>query len=267
MTSSPSTIQQHPAGTEHLRSSSKSARAAALQAYTQALEPTRQRFERGQFATLVLGSELGEDEMELFLIHYCSLGVAMTEPVEDWIRRAGEACTAMGLHELGAALIKHAKQESGHHELMIRDTQALVAHRRHRGISTAEADTLIARPPGAAVKRYHDLHEDAIAGSQPYVQIAIEYEIERLAVVYGPRLIDRCKELLGPEITPGLSFLIEHAELDVGHTKFNEARLSRLLERHPDFLGPLVDSGSNALDAYGDFFDHCIACTRADHHS
>ena len=60
-------------------------------------------------------------------------------------------------------------------------------------------------------------------------QLAIEYEIEMLSVTYGPRLIERCTELLGSEIIESLSFLRDHVELDVRSHKFQ-----------PDSTGPLT---------------------------
>src|SRR4051812_26072076 len=66
-------------------------------------------------------------ELEAFLINFCSLGVALTQPVEGWLVRSSERCTAVGMNELGCALLSHSKAESGHHLMMIKDTHALVA--------------------------------------------------------------------------------------------------------------------------------------------
>ena len=50
----------------------------------------------------------------------------MTQPVEEWIRRAGVKCQKIGLSSLGKALIKHARHEAGHHRFMIADLWTLV---------------------------------------------------------------------------------------------------------------------------------------------
>src|ERR1041384_704848 len=100
--------------------------------YSPYLTAARKGFESGASKAL-LDPELDPEIFELFLINYCSRGVRMTEPVEGWIRRAGERCREVGLARLGAALEKHAKQEADHHLMMIADTHNLVErwNRRH----------------------------------------------------------------------------------------------------------------------------------------
>ncbi|MEM9489750.1 MAG: hypothetical protein AAGC55_11430 [Myxococcota bacterium] len=209
----------------------------------------------------VESSEFGltEEDVERFLLNFSTLGVAMTEPVEGWIRRAGEACLAHGLDELGSALIKHAKHEADHHLLMVRDSEKLVERRRRRGLVAPDATDLIARPFCVSTVRYRQLHEEVIAGPRPYAQIAIEYEIEQLAAQYGPGLIAQCRRALGPQVDAALGFLIEHATLDIGHTHFNRAQLIRFLARQPDVVDGLIEVGSAALDAYLGFLTHCMS--------
>jgi len=229
--------------------------------YSERLAPARARMRSSAFATRVLSPDLRAEDLELFLIHYCSLGVAMTRPVEGWIRRAGEACVRRGWTALGEALLRHARHEADHHEMMIRDTEALVGARRERGLSVSAAATaadLIGRPPMSGALAYIALHEDTIAGPAPYAQLAIEYEIERLSVVFGPTLIERCQACFGPEVRSQISFLDDHVRLDVGHTRFNERQLELALDDHPDWLAPLVDAGTRALHAYAAFLDDCI---------
>ena len=235
-----------------------------LATYESGAQPARARLAGSRWVTEILVPGTGvpgtdPELLELFLIHFCSLGVLMTEPAEGWIRRAGERCAAVGLEELGAALIKHSKQEAGHHLLMINDTRALVARRRLQGRTLLDSEALLSRAPTPGIQRYIKLHEDVIAGPAPFAQIAIEFEIERMSMIYGPRFIERCQERLGPDIKNCLSFVEDHAALDVGHTKFNAAQLSRLLEARPEFLPDLVLAGAEALDAYSAFFTDCIA--------
>ena len=68
-----------------------------------------------------------------------------------------------------------------------------------------------------------------------------------------------CARTLGPDVLDGLSFLRDHVELDVAHTKFNQSQLGRLLTEHPAFLPSLVAAGSGALEAYGQFLSDCLA--------
>lgn len=125
-----------------------------------------------------------------------------------------------------------------------------------------EAGELLAMGQTAGVAAYRGLHEDVITGSTPYGQLAIEYEIEMLSVDYAPLLIDRCIRIIGKQVLQGLSFLEEHVELDVGHTKFNRLQMSKLLEERPLFLDGLVSGGSKALKAYAMFLDDCVTLAR-----
>src|SRR5205085_138325 len=104
---------------------------------------------------------------------------------------------------------------------------------------------------------YIDLHEQTIAGSTPFAQIAIEYEMEMLPVQYGQPLIDQCQRLLGSGILEGLRFLREHVVVDVGHSIFNRRQLARLIESHPEFAPALIDAGTRVLEAYGTFLNDC----------
>jgi hypothetical protein len=103
------------------------------------------------------------------------------------------------------------------------------------------------------------VHEDVIVGSAPYAQIAIEYEIERLSVTYGPGFIARCVADLGPDVKSCLSFVQDHVELDVGHTKFNARKLDQFLRQRPEALDDLEAAGSEALAAYDQFLGDALA--------
>ncbi len=226
--------------------------------YQEAIAPARLRFAQSPAMKLLQTPRVDSRLLELFLIHYCSLGVAMTEPVEGWIDRAGQRCLELGLHDLGPALRRHARDEAGHHRLLIEDTRALVARWNAGRTPPLDADQLLSRPAPPSVLAYRKLHEDTLAGNAPYAQIAIEYEIELLSVRFGPLLLDHCKQDVQPGILQGLSFLKEHVALDVGHTRFNEQQMRKLLDQHPDYLQPLVQTGEAALDAYAGFLTDCL---------
>jgi hypothetical protein len=226
-------------------------------AYEHALGPARARFAANPPFRAMLAADVDAATLELFLVQFTALGVGMTEPVDGWIRRAGERCRAIGLDELGRSLILHAKHEAGHHLMMIEDTKKLVDRWNARHPTQLSADELLARPPSQGVVQYRELHETVIASEAPYGQLAIEYEIEMLSIVHGKALIGHCVSRLGRDIVHGLSFLEEHVEVDAGHTKFNAAELARLLERHPNFVDPLIAAGSRALDAYATFLGDC----------
>jgi len=230
--------------------------------YETAVEPARERLDRGH----VLGSALGDADgptLARFLIFFSAFGVGMTEPVPDWIRRAGERASELGYVDLGRALSAHARHEAGHHELMIRDLRRLTAFYAEKyGPSALCADALLAEPYPPGVLRYRALHEEVIRGKAPFSQIAIEYEIEALSVRAGPRLLSRVGRVLGNDVLASLSFVEEHVALDVGHTRFNRAELARLLSNEPEVSFTLVDAGVSALEAYGAFLDDCWARAR-----
>jgi hypothetical protein len=218
--------------------------------------------------------------LERFLIQYTSLGVQMTEPVEGWIRRAGERCVEVGLGDLGRSLITHARHEGGHHEMLMKDTRYLVDRWNARralseGYPQLDAERALAARPTQAIQAYVRIHEDTIASDAPFAQIAIEYEIERLSVVLGPKLIAQFRDVLGAEVMRGLSFLEEHVAIDVGHTHLNEKMLERLLSLRssgegdaaripPDGAAILGKTGAAALEIYIDFFNDCLTMARAD---
>lgn len=228
-----------------------------FEAYERGLIAARERFASQPKFRAVVAHDVEPATLELFLVHFTALGVGMTEPVDGWIRRAGERCRAIGLDDLGRSLILHAKHEAGHHLMMIEDTRKLVERWNARHSHPLSADELLAAPPPPGVIRYRELHETIIAGETPYCQLAIEYEIEMLSIVHGKQLIENCVARLGRDIVQGLSFLEEHVEVDAGHTKFNAAELGRLVERQPGFLQPLIEAGSAALDAYAMFLGDC----------
>jgi len=193
-----------------------------------------------------------------FLIEYCALGVQITRPVEGWIRRAGQRCKEIGLDALGDKLTKHAAHEAGHDRLFVADAHALSRLYQDLYHDSVDVEALLAQPPTDAMQRYIGLHEEAIASSTPFAQVAIELEIEGLSVSIGPSFLGQIERVLGPTVLASCSFLTEHVEIDVGHTKLNEKMLERLLSERPGALPVLVDAGQRALKAYLDFLGECM---------
>jgi hypothetical protein len=226
--------------------------------YTPQLETARTNFQNGAGFALTKPS-FDPLLFELFLLNYCSRGVRMTEPVESWIARAGARCREVGLEKLGISLQKHATQEANHHLMMIADTQALVRRWNSRQALQLEADALLAVPASPAVDAYVKLHEDVIRSNEPYRQLAIEFEIERVSVTWGPPFMRQAARMLGADSKETLSFLVEHVEIDQGHTKFNELQLERLLAHDRSFAPALARTGALALEIYGQFLAECLA--------
>jgi hypothetical protein len=234
----------------------------AIERYETALRPARERFTGSPAVVEVLSPDVDPRLLESFLIHLCALGVGVTEPVEGWIRRAGEACIARGLDDLGRALVRHARDEAGHDRLFEADARLLVSRWNAAGRAPLDAARLLALAPGPGATRYRRLHEENIGGDTPYAQLAIEYEIERLALSFGQDLLRTSVAVLGREVLEGLSFLREHVELDVGHTHFNRRRMAALLEERPEVAAAMERAGTEALDAYAAFLSDCLEAAR-----
>jgi Acetyltransferase (GNAT) domain len=229
----------------------------SLEKYNQLMAPARQRFETSPGLNTVRSSN-NPHLLEAFLLYFCAIGAQMTEPVESWIRRAASRCATLGLPNLAEALTRHARAEAGHHLMMIADLRSLARHWNSRHVSPVDADELLRLTPSNGARSYCLVHEENIAGDTPYAQIAIEYKIEQLPLRYGGLFVARCLEIFGPDILPSLSFVTEHIVLDIGHTKFNEQELGRLIDDIPESLPFLVAAGSTALDAYAQFLTDCV---------
>src|SRR5262245_35003336 len=211
--------------------------------YERCLTQARNNFGERTSISMVMDDRLDSDLLHIFLVYFSALGVGMTEPVESWIKRAGERCHEIGLSEIGSALIRHAKQEAGHHRLMIDDVHILARHwNQRRGVRPLDSEVLLSRSLPPSVTQYRSLHQRVIEGPAPFAQVAIEYEIEALSVRYGVALLCQCLRLLPKEASTGLSFLAEHVAIDSGHTQFNERQLERLLDERPESLPDLIDA-------------------------
>jgi hypothetical protein len=225
--------------------------------------PARGLLESEPSIVALLNPDIEPILLERFLIQFSAWGVQMTRPVEGWIRRAGERCTELGFNDLGRSLVIHSKHEAGHERMLMDDTRQLVEAWNNRRAPLLSADELMLQAPSPAIESYVRLHEDTIASDTPYAQVAIELEIERMSITFGPRLIAQCKRALEPEVLQGLSFIKEHVEVDVGHTALNQRLLERLLKLRPDAAIRLAAIGSEALRTYIRFFGECLVAARA----
>ena len=91
-----------------------------LDEYEKLLAPARARFAQSPGVRAIQSSS-DEAFLESFLLHFCALGSRMMQPVEGWIRRAGQRCAEIGLPDLARTLAQHAEVEAGHHLMMIAD--------------------------------------------------------------------------------------------------------------------------------------------------
>jgi hypothetical protein len=230
----------------------------SLCCYESGVERARKHFAEESGIAILLAPDIDPLLLERFFIHFCSRGVPLIEPVESWLIRSGKRCEEVGFVELGRALRLHAKAESGHHLMLIKDTPALAERWNARRTPPLDAERLLSRPATPGGQMYQKLHEDTIASHMPCAQIAIEYEIEMLPERYGPQLIEQCERVLGADVLDCLSFIDEHIALDVEHTQFNVRQLQRVLGDHPECAEPFVRAGSQVLRAYATFMHECL---------
>jgi hypothetical protein len=78
--------------------------------YEASMEPTRATFTESRTLSILQAPNVNPILLDLFLIYFTAVGVAMTELVENWMRRAGERCEQIGLRALGHALRLHSNQ-------------------------------------------------------------------------------------------------------------------------------------------------------------
>jgi hypothetical protein len=227
--------------------------------YAPRIARAREMIKSAPVAEKLLAPEIDPQVLERFLIEYCSLGVQITEPVEGWIARSGKRCIELGLKDIGEALVHHATHEANHHLMFIEDTKKLVARWNARQGQALDADALIARKPTRAMQHYIQLHEETIVSETPFAQVAIELEIERLSVVLLPDLLAQFKRVLGSEVLASLSFLGEHAALDIGHTHLNTRMMDMVLAQRPESAGDLARVGAEALFIYMAIFEECLS--------
>ncbi|MFE8605256.1 hypothetical protein [Archangium violaceum] len=223
--------------------------------------PARARISTDPVMRRLVDPAIEPEVLERFFIQYHSFGVYMTEPVEGWIRRAGQRCLLLGMDSIGKGLLKHARQEAGHHQMMIDDVRMLVRRWNIRRRAMLHTERLLAQYPTDAMRAYRQLHEATIAGELPAAQIAIEFEIENLSLVLGPHLLSNVARVLGRETLEGLSFLKEHVQLDVGGA--NSRMMEELLQMMPENARTLAETGSEALDIYLRFLGDCLQSAEA----
>jgi hypothetical protein len=226
---------------------------------------TRTRLDTEPVVRSVLSADISPAVLERFMIEWSARGAYMTEPVEGWIRGAGERCIALGQAKLGQGLITHARHEAGHHLMTIEDTRVLVRRWNTRYAQQLDADALISQPPTEAMRAYRQVHDDTIASELPIGQAAIEYEVGYLAVVLVPRILEQVTRVLGREAMEQLSFLNEHAAVDVGHTALNERMMEEILTREPAHARRLAEIGSRGLDCYLRFLGDCLSASQGAH--
>ena len=112
--------------------------------YDRSMEPSRALSTFIRPLPLCSAIRLNEFALEACLINLNALGVGMTEPVEQWIRRAGKRGGELGLPDLAKALDGHARQEADHHLPMQEDLRRLIDRSNQTHLPTLRAGELLA---------------------------------------------------------------------------------------------------------------------------
>lgn len=227
--------------------------------YNQLVHKERSRF-IGRPGLRFFVSEQDQKKIHAFMILWTGYSIRMTEQVESWIQRAGQSTQKLGLNEIGQHLSRHAEHEANHDQMLVQDLEALVQLWNKKYLGSMSSHEVRSLPLPEATQDYIRLHEEVISGKSPYCQVAIEFEIERLSVGFGPQMIENVLYGLGPEFKAGISFLEHHVVLDQGHTQFN-AKLMEQTIKAGGSVNALATIGINALKIYGDFLDQCHSKT------
>lgn len=229
--------------------------------YSRDIHPARIEFMKAPGINYFM-TETDKKKLLAFLIIWTAASIKMTEQVEHWIRRAGENCQDKNFDEVGERLKYHSKQEADHDKMLVTDIHFLLEK-----WNTIFADNLnlsnvleICNIP--ETQAYIDLHENVISSNHPYTQTAIEFEIERISVAYGPRMIENIINTLGEDFENGITFLAEHVLLDQGHTKFNIDLLERCFSANAN-IHELTTTGKEALKIYSGFLSQCISLSKS----
>jgi hypothetical protein len=123
-----------------------------LASYELQLDFARSRFGDRQVVKALFNEPIDATSLEAFLIAFSVLGVEMTEPVEGWIRRAGQQGGELGLTHLARALSAHAHQEANHHLLMLAGAEDLISRWNSRYRYQSNLQTLLEVEPTMGIQ-------------------------------------------------------------------------------------------------------------------
>lgn len=221
----------------------------------------RQRFSQRPVVNRVFfEDDIESDLMKLFLIYWSVGSAGLSEPIEEYLRRASRNSTSLKLPALAKFYMDHANEEQDHDDWASEDVTRLVERWNvEHPTFQLRAQPLLENRRFPSVQRYHALHEHYIEGEHPWGELAIDLEIELLAVEYGKKFMSACIRAMGDDAMSYLSFLREHVQADEGHTQENFEFLHAFLAERPDTLDTLVEAAAGALRAYGEFMDDAMS--------
>jgi hypothetical protein len=226
--------------------------------YDALMKPARARFADHWTLAEILSPQIDRERLELFLIHFCALGVHMTAQAERWMHLAGDRCRAQGLVDVGRLLETQAHRRAQRNRLVTQDAVELVRRWNARRAPRLDPQRVLTQGPTPSVLRYRKLHEVIIAGAAPFASLAVTCEIERLVARYGPDLIRNAMGRLGPEVLDALASIQAHVWLDDDRDASN-VELDRLVEKSDDHAVAIVRAGGAALEVFAAFLVECLS--------
>jgi hypothetical protein len=227
--------------------------------YQRRCEPARKEFSVRKVVREICTENIDPKLLKLFMIHWSALSAGLTEPIPNYLQRAGQRCEEKGLKEMAEFFYEHEEEEEGHDNWATEDVKKLVeAWNREEPNFQLDSKELLNEKMSPAVKRYHQLHEHVIEGNSPWDELAIDVEIELISTTYGPLLLKNWIDCMGQDSLPSISFLHEHVRADVGHTETNFEVVHKLLAQHPEYTDTLVKTAGDALNSYADFLDDAL---------
>lgn len=229
--------------------------------YSNRIEPARRAFhEREIVNKLFRGQDVEPVLMNLFLVFWSAGNAGLTEPIEGYLAEAARNAGSKGAAQLSHFLEHHAEEEKGHNLWALDDVRALTDRwNQDHPAMRLDADVLIQRRFTPAVKKYHFLHEKYVRGDDPWGELAIDLEIELMAVKYGENFIQNCVRTLGGDALQLLSFLRLHVEADQGHSEENVRFMASFESEHPEHLPVMLEAGREGLESYGDYLEETMA--------
>jgi len=236
----------------------------ALEKYESKMNMIRRRFARKSvFTTFILDPAVNPKLFELFFIYYSGLGKAVTEPARNWINRSADRCGELGFRELGESLFSIGNHEAGRMPLMFKDIRTLVARWNGRFSPKLDAEEIVSSTNALGVRTYTQLREDVTISDMPFLQMAIEYEIERLSAEYGKQWIDQCSLKLVSDAPSPIDLENERKISGSNRTVLHQEQIESLIKSHPEYTSNLIETGEAALEAFDLFIGDCLIIAMA----
>jgi hypothetical protein len=200
---------------------------------------------------LVNGS-LEPIELLGFLLHYCALGVHMTQSVERSLR-VGVGRGRPGEPHASMAMVAAAERQAEYGRLWLDD--AFEVGQRWRDVTgvRVNVDLLLHQPPPRSVMRWSQLHAAIARGPISAGLLAVDYEVARMHASLGPMLLDACARSFTRDLRPSFAVAVN------AHTIAGpRAAVEVLLTAEPTLAGALAEAGAAGIRVYLDVLGDCI---------